>query len=326
MPNDSLACPFCNEQIVRNRLGNHLLSRKHQEAVRSLNTKAFPAFQKQVDYLSNLPKHPNWPDLPSITFSNTTAYYCCLGCKGCWVNQPYNHFASHKDCIPKHVRALKALMDPTTVGGEDRVKELEQQIRELKAENAALKASGTTQQGSVSVKSEEMEELQSQYDDLEAENAELIIFFRRTRKLLAKMMNEDLGMELVSANERMAFLLETATTAVAPAPEPPAAPAPPPASKIKESLVEAALKASFEEAAALIDKMTPAEMKEYHQRMAAKYAAPKAPPLPAAERDVETTRPFQDPVFTNMLGPGVKLLTVTRPGKKVMPRSTVAGL
>ena len=325
MPSDSLPCPLCKEPITRNKLGGHLLSRKHQEAVRSLNTKAFPALQKQVDFLLDPPKHPNWPDLPSITFSSGTAYYCCFGCKGCWVNQPYCHFSTNKECRTKHAKGLKVLMDPSSLTGEDRVKELEAEVASLKAALAA-KPSGTPPVGSVSVGSEKLEELQSQYDDLEAENAELIIFFRRTRKLLAKMMNEDLGMELVSANERMAFLLETATTAVAPVPEPPAAPAPPPAPKIKESLVEAALKPSFEEAAALIDKMTPAEMKEYHQRMAAKYAAPKAPPLPAAERDVETTRPFQDPVFTNMLGPGVKLLTVTRPGKKVMPRSTVAGL
>jgi hypothetical protein len=284
--------------------------------VRSLNTKAFPALQKQADFLLDPPKHPNWPDLPSITFSGETAYYCCFGCKGCWVNQPYCHFSTNKECRAKHAKGLKVLMDPSSLTGEDRVKDLEAEVASLKAALAA-KPSGTPPVGSVSVGSEKLEELQSQYDDLEAENAELIIFFRRTRKLLAKMMNEDLGMELVSANERMAFLLENATTAAPPAPEPPAPP------KVKESLVEAAVKAPFEEASTLIDKMTPAEMKEYHQRMAAKYAAPKATPLPPPERDVETTQTFKDPVFTNMLGPGVKLLTVTRPGKKVMPRAVL---
>ena len=317
MPSDSLPCPLCKEPITRNKLGGHLLSRKHQEAVRNLNTKAFPAFQKQVDFLLDPPKFPNWPDLPSITFSSGTAYYCCLGCKGCWVNQPACHFSSSKECRTKHAKGLKALMDPSSLTGEDRVKELEAEIASLKAALAA-KPSGTPPEGSVAVKSEEMEELQSQYDDLEKENGELSTFFRRVRKLLDRVMKEELPNNVKEANERVAFLLDAPVAA-----PPPPPPAPP---KVKESLVEAALKCGLEDAAPLIVKMNAEEMKEYAARMRAKYAEPKPTPLPEAERDVETTRPFKDPVFTNMLGPGVKLLTATRPGKKVMPRPGVPGL
>ena len=197
MPSDRIACPLCKECVFRHRLGQHLLSQKHQETFRQQTTaQNGERFKKEAQYFLNPPKFPRWPELPGFRFHDTT-YYMCLGCKGCWLNAPFDHFVKHKDCIPKHAKGILSFVDPPSLSSQERVKDLEAQIRELKAA-LAIKPTENT----------EMEELQSQINDLEEENSSLGAFYRRARKVIAKLTGEELSTSLEEACDQLDVMLQ----------------------------------------------------------------------------------------------------------------------
>lgn len=175
------------------------MSRKHLDDLKALNSKEQERWGKTAEYLKNLPKCPNWPDLPLVKTKNSNDFYCCFGCKNAWVNQPYNHLGVSKECVAGHAKMLHYLSG--VVSEEDRVKSLEQEVLELKKQLA------DTTSGKVVLPSGDPE-LQEKYDALKAEMEdveETTSMMMGYRALLKKLFGERFPTR-VSGDEEMKLL------------------------------------------------------------------------------------------------------------------------
>lgn len=321
MPCDKVPCPLCREEVSRNKLGAHLLSKKHYDAIKDINAKNLEKWKASADYLSNLPAHPNYPDLPLVKTKNGYDFYCCFGCKSAWVNMPYDHHASSKKCIQTHARALHSLSG--VVSEPDRVQTLEKELQELRK-----KLSDTTSGKVVEVSGDE--ELKSKYDELvsekeqaDEENEELLAQNSQLRGILQDLLGDAYPKKSPNFKE-LIFELKEIVKAKKETPVTKEEPKEPPKkekSAALKFLLEQPLGTEWNDK---IDKaigsLSHEEMREYnqfmnaaHARPAVAVAAPKAPPFVPPQ-----------PIAENSILGTARLLTTTKMKAKTVGAPSVA--
>ena len=299
MPSDRVRCPLCSEEVSRNKFGGHLLSKKHQDALRTTNERHIDRWKKQADYLANLPAFPNWPDLPQLTTRGDNDFFCCFGCKGAWVNQPYEHLRVSKGCVAGHVKGLRALCG-VVLTPEDKVAALEAQIAELKRQLSDTTSGRVVEASGECGCKERTDELETENENLTTENSRYRKAFRTLLgdKFPQKIYGDAFFVALDEVIEEMKA--------------PPAAPKPPPLPRLNESKIAAYVAASaardWDAQNSIV--LSDTEMTEAYKRIK---AAESAPRVSAA---------FNPPP----LAPQVLTSTIRRPGKMTQREMTARGL